>query len=74
MLILLAIFGAWLAGAIAAWEIYDVDGPKTSNVSAAIIIQVLKHTGKILGTIFWPFVLLLEIADFIMGGRNGSGS
>lgn len=64
MQIIFAILGAYIAGMVIAWEIYDVSGPDSSNISAAIIMQIIKHTGKILGTIFWPFVLLFEIIDF----------
>jgi len=74
MFILLAIFGAWFAGAIVAWEIYDIEGPKTGNVSGAIIIWAFSYIGKIAGTIFWPFVLLFKIIDFfydLFGEDNG---
>lgn len=64
MSVLIALLGTYIAGLIVSWHIYDVDGPKTSNVSAAIIIQLIKHTGKVLGTIFWPIVLLFETIDF----------
>lgn len=60
--------GVWLVGAIIAWKIYDIEGPKTSNVSAGIIMLAFQSIGKIAGTIFWPFVLLFKIVDFINNG------
>lgn len=64
MSVLIALLGVYIAGLIISWEIYDIDGPNTSNVSGAIIIQLFKHIGKILGTIFWPLVLLFKTIDF----------
>lgn len=64
MIVLMTLLGTYIAGLVISWEIYDMSGPDSGNVSAAIIMQVIKHIGKVLGTIFWPFVLLFEAIDF----------
>lgn len=64
-LVALVSVGVWVGGMPVAWHIYDPEGPKTSNVSAGMIMLVFQMVGKGLGTFFWPLVLLFKIVDSV---------